>query len=427
MAWAFLRFLCKESAMQAVNKSRPTVAAMLLSAIALPGGVRAETVENLSDMVTQGKINLDFRYRYEYVDEDGFGPEAKASTLRSRLGLTSADWRGLSFLLEFSNVSYVGDDDYNSTENGKTQYPVVADPKGTEVNQALLRYGWEGLTGTYGRQVINLGDQRFVGSVAWRQNEQTFDGYRAQWGSDFGLSLDYAYVYNVNRIFGPDDTNAQPAEWHGDINLFRADYRLGESHTFTGFAYSLEINDRSAWPAARSVDNSCMSYGAEYNGRIGPVAARAGYATQSDAGDSQLDYDAQWYVLEASMDVSVVNARVGYEVLGSDNQVGFKTPLATLHKFQGWADKFLVTPAGGIEDLYVGLSGALGPVKLLAVWHDFQAEKGGQDYGSELDLSALWPVNERLSLELKYAGFAADNDSAYEDTDKTWLTVQFRI
>jgi hypothetical protein len=32
---------------------------------------------------------------------------------------------------------------------------------------------------------------------------------------------------------------------------------------------------------------------------------------------------------------------------------GFTTPLATLHKFQGWADKFLTTPVNGLADLYV--------------------------------------------------------------------------
>ena len=30
----------------------------------------------------------------------------------------------------------------------------------------------------------------------------------------------------------------------------------------------------------------------------------------------------------------------------------FQTLLATLHKFQGWADKFLTTPPNGIRDLY---------------------------------------------------------------------------
>lgn len=383
--------------------------------------------QELARMVTDGKASLNLRYRYEYVDQDGINKDANASTLRSRLTLASAAYSGFSFLTEFDNVSYIGDDDFNSTTNGKTRYPVVADPKGSEVNQAWLKYKWEDLTGTYGRQRIVLGNQRFVGGVAWRQNEQTFDGYRGQWASKSGLYADVAYVYNVNRIFGSDNDGAQPSTWHGDNYFVRLDFKFLEHHTITGFAYLLDIDERSGRSANQTVNNSTDTYGAEYKGKFGPVAARMAYATQSDAGDSQLDYDADYYVVEGKLALSGVTTTLGYEVLGSDNGVGFKTPLATLHKFQGWADKFLATPGDGIEDLYVGLSGALGPVKLGAVWHDFQAEQGSDDFGSEIDLSATWPIDKMLTLQLKYANFNSDDSARYQDTQKAWLTVSLAI
>ncbi|MBK6738506.1 MAG: hypothetical protein IPG64_11650 [Haliea sp.] len=106
-------------------------------------------------MLTKGVLSLDMRYRYEYVDEDGFDDEANASTLRSKVAFQSARYEGFSFLGELSNVSYIGADDFNSTENGKKQYPVVADPDGTELNQAWARYDWKELSGIYGRQRIN--------------------------------------------------------------------------------------------------------------------------------------------------------------------------------------------------------------------------------------------------------------------------------
>lgn len=383
--------------------------------------------DNIASMVTDGKLNLDLRYRYEFVDEDGFSDEANASTLRTRLGFESASYQGFSFLTEFSNVSYVGDDDFNSTTNGKTNYPVVADPKGTELNQAWLKYNWQQLSGIYGRQRIVQGNQRFIGDVGWRQNDQTFNGFRAQWVSSFGLSADYAYVNRVNRIFGPDNSVAQPATWHGDNHFLRLDLKLLEQHTLSGFAYLLDIDNRSDWSPNKSVNNSTDTYGVEYNGKLGPVTARAAYALQTDAGDSQLDYDATYYVVEGNMPLLGVNAQLGYEVLGADNGVGFQTPLATLHKFQGWADKFLATPGAGIEDWYFGVSGALGPLKLAAVWHDFQAEQGSDDFGSELDLSATWPIDKRLSLQLKYANFNTDDSALYEDTQKAWFTISFAL
>jgi hypothetical protein len=35
-----------------------------------------------------------------------------------------------------------------------------------------------------------------------------------------------SYVYNVNRISGPDDSIAQPAYWKGNLHLARRDSKL---------------------------------------------------------------------------------------------------------------------------------------------------------------------------------------------------------
>ncbi len=403
--------------------------AFLLAAL----GVQSSTVfaqdaapADFTGMVTEGKAALDLRYRYEYVDDEGFSRNAKASTLRTRLTFSSAAYKGFSFLLEFDDVTAVGSDDYNSTANGKTQYPVVADPEGTEVNQAWIRYGQGSGSGSYGRQRILHDDQRFVGGVGWRQNEQTYDGFRARYKGEQGLNIDYAYVYNINRIFGPDDGPVQPASLHGENHFFRADWQFAEAHTLSGYAYLLDIDEDLAYPAGRSVGNSSDTWGLKYSGAFGPVAVRAAYASQSDAGDNPVNYDADYYLVEGDLKLSGLKASLGYEVLGAGDGVGFKTPFATLHKFQGWADKFLVTPADGIEDFYVGLSGALGPVKLGGFYHDFQAEDSSEDYGSEIDLVATWPVTKQLTLQLKYASFSSDSD-AYTDADKAWMTVQFKL
>ena len=413
--------------MECVIKPRSLLAAAICITAALPVLAEEPLAGGITDMFTQGSVGVNFRYRYEYVDQDGFNDEAKASTLLSKVTYTSAPYAGFAFLVEGTNVHFVGPDDFNSTDNGKTQYPVVPDPEGTEVNQAWLKYSWQETSGTYGRQVINYGNQRFVGGVAWRQNEQTFDAFRAQAATAFGLSLDYTYAYKVNRIFGPDDNMAQPSQWSGNNNFLRVEYRLLENHAVAGFAYLLDIDDRTGWSPNLSVNNSSDTYGARYDGRFGPVAVRAAYASQSNAGNSSLDYDADYYMIESEAAFFGVTGTLCYEVLGSDNGVGFKTPLATLHKFQGWADKFLVTPADGIEDLYIGVSGVVGPVNLAATWHDFQAEKGSDDFGSEIDLAATWPVSKMWNLQLKYANFNTDDKALYQDTQKVWLTVQLKI
>lgn len=402
------------------------VSGLLAAGIAAGAQAQDGLTDDLAKAVNEGSVKLDLRYRFENVDDDAFDKDANASTLRTRVTFQSGNLAGFDALVEFDNVTYVGNDNFNSTENGVTDRPVVADPKGTEVNQAKLTYTWNNLVNSYGRQRILHGNQRFVGGVAWRQNEQTYDGFRAKWGSQDVVVLDYAYVYNINRIFGPDDSAAQPANWHGTNHLARLDWTVFENHKLSGFYYGLDIDERGSWSPNKSVNNSSDTYGLEYSGKFGPVAAKAAWATQSEAGDSYLDYDADYYMLEGGMNFDVVNVKLGYEVLGAGDGVGFKTPLATLHKFQGWTDKFLGTPGDGIEDIYLGATGKLGPVKLGAFYHDFTAEDSSEDFGTEWDLVGTWPVTKHLTTQLKYANFSSDSDR-YSDTQKVWVTLQLKL
>ena len=200
------------------------LAATVLGISAVPAIAQETAAADFTSMFTQGKASFNFRYRYEFVDDANFNKDAKASTLRSRLTFTSAAYKGFSFLTEFDDVSTIGSDNYNSTANAKGEYPVVANPEGTEVNQAWIKYAVDSLSASYGRQRILRGGQRFVGGVTWRQNEQTYDGFRALYQGGSSLNLDYAY--NVDRIFGPDDSSAQPANWRGENHLARADFKF---------------------------------------------------------------------------------------------------------------------------------------------------------------------------------------------------------
>ena len=58
---------------------------------------------------------------------------------------------------------------------------------------------------------------------------------------------------------------------------------------------------------------------------------------------------------EAGLDWPVFGFKLGYEVLEGSGTAGesFQTPLATLHKFNGWADQFLLTPGTGLQDTYL--------------------------------------------------------------------------
>lgn len=393
------------------------VPAILLLLLALPA--QASKYEELKKAVQDGEVDFDFRYRYEFVDQDGSSDNAGASTLRSRITYTSGAISGWTAGVEADYVALIGSERYNSTANGNTEYPVVADPEGFDLNQAYLRYQNDAGTFTAGRQRIVHGSQRFIGGVAWRQNEQTFDALRAQIKASDSLSLNYTYVWNVNRIFGPED-GAQPSDWRSDSHLLMGAWKMRDGHTFEVFAYLLDFDNDNGLP------NSAATYGLGYAGKFGPVKVKASYATQSDYADSPLDYDADYYSIDLSSEVLAVTLNAGIEVLGSDSgAVGFRTPLATLHKFQGWSDKFLATPSSGIEDLYAGIAGTAGRVKLTLTYHDFRSRQGSLDYGEELNLVATAPLAEGITLQLKFAEYRADDFAT--DTTKAWLTLSVKI
>ncbi|TNE81900.1 MAG: hypothetical protein EP334_02045, partial [Gammaproteobacteria bacterium] len=138
----------------------------------------AEEATSFSEIFTKSDTKFNFRYRYEYVDEDNGKEHAKASTLKSRVTWSSASYSGFSALLEVDDVSQIGSEQYATPSNGQSQYSVVADPDGTTINQAYLQYKNDYFTGSAGRQRILHAGQRFVGGVGWRQNEQTYDSFR---------------------------------------------------------------------------------------------------------------------------------------------------------------------------------------------------------------------------------------------------------
>jgi hypothetical protein len=282
------------------------------------------------------------------------------------------------------------------------------------VNKSLDR-----TTLTFGRQRVVHDDQRFVGNVGWRQNEQTLDALRANWGTP-KVKLDLTYATQVNRVFGPDSAQGK---WDGDIVLANFAYTLSIG-TLSLFDYYLDIDNSSA---ASSNTLGIKLMGSKPLGKLTATYALS-YAEQAEAGANPANLAADYALVEGGLTFAKFGLGLGVELLGSDGITGFSTPLATLHAFQGWADKFLATPAAGIEDRYVrfsypfGKRGRFTNIAATALFHDFTADVGGAHFGEELDLQ-LVARTERVALTLKYADYRAD--ALFTDTDKLWLSVDY--
>ncbi len=382
------------------------------------------------DSKRPGSLHLaaDFRYRAEAVDQEGFDRNALASTLRSRLTVTMTPAATWSWVLELDDVRALGAERYNSTSNGRSRYPVVADPEGTDLNRAALAWRGRGITLRAGRQRIAHGSERFLGGVAWRQNEQTYDGLRLRWEPADSWSMDASYVATVRRIFGPDD-GAQPANWDGDSLFLRGEWQPAAGLTLRPFAYRVDVDPDAGFPPAATVDNSSDTVGVGGDWSAGPLTLEGAYARQWDQGASTLDYAAGYYLARAAYEHRGVRLELSREVLGGDKGSGFRTPLATLHKFQGWADVFLTTPAGGIEDTSLALEGGTRALSWRVVTHRFRAEQGNQEYGREFDLNVHWRLNDRLSLQFRFADFDGHGagDDAFRDVRKAWFIARLAL
>lgn len=394
------------------NLGKFTLSLLSAAILAAPVVNAGETAhgKSITQALSDSEVSVNFRARYEGVDQDGIEKNADALTLKSRITVKTGAYNNFSAGIEVDNVhAFV--DDYNSKTNGQTQYPVVADPEGTDVNQAFIKYANSGFSAIVGRQRVLHNNQRFVGGVGWRQNEQTYDGVRAQYEAG-AFAVDYSYIHNINGITGGDSS--------GDFHLVNAKFKINKSHKVSAFTYILDYDASAA--------NSSSTYGGLYNGKFGPVFVNASVASQSDNGDNPTSYTALYLNGEVGSKFGPVTVLGGYELLGSDNGVGFNTPLATKHKFNGWADKFLGTPTQGLEDVYLTAKGKVAGVKLSATYHDFSSDEGSIDFGNELDLVAVYKINKNYGALVKFANYSAgDSDQKPTDTNKLWvqLTAKF--
>lgn len=356
------------------------------------------------------------RLRYEHVDQAGVDENAHAGTLRIRAGMETGAVAATTGLVEFEWVEHLAGD-YNSTLNGKTAYPVVADPQAVEVNRLqLTNRSLPGTTIRAGRQRIILDDSRFVGNVGWRQNEQTFDAVRLTHTAIDDVTVSVAYLWQVNRIFGDDSPMGR---WNGDSFLANAGFESPVG-TLTGFAYRVEIRE-----APRL---STQTYGVRLAGRrpVGPsgvtVTYRVSAAHQSDYRNNPQDYGQPYYLAALGVEKGGFSAGLNWESLGGNGTIAVSTPLATLHKFQGWADVFLATPPDGLTDLYgeIGYTWRTSRprLRLGAVYHRFEAERGGRHYGDEIDLVLALSWGE-YSLALKFADYDAADFAG--DRRKIWV------
>lgn len=401
---------------------RRVILAGLLSAA--PGIGNTANSTTPGEAVASGTPTLNLRPRYEYADQAG-KETGQAATLRTLAGWRTGSWQGLSGTVELIDVGRL-DDDYNDNLNGKTQYPVIADPDNTDINQLYLDY--TGLPDTKlraGRQSIKLDNVRFIGNIEFRQVMQVFNGVTMENSSLPDTRLYAGYLGRVK--------NVNTKQHDTDTILLNARYATTPNDALVGYGYFQDQNDAiaaTAFQGAAPADASNRSIGLRADGAH-PLNAdwkilyTAEYAKQADYSGGDPRIDASYTRLGIGGQWHDLFLRADQEVLGSnDGRYAFQFPLATNHLFQGWADQFLTTPRQGIRDRFVTAGAKIEKAQLLAEFHDFRSDFANIDFGKEFDFSISYPLLPKLLGKIEYADYqAGDTASGKVDLTRVWITL----
>ncbi|MDK1119000.1 MAG: hypothetical protein QGM50_09450 [Anaerolineae bacterium] len=297
-----------------------------------------------------------------------------------------------------------------------------------------------GTTIKLGRQIITYRKapfHRFMGTVLWCQNWQNHDAFTLQNKSLANTTINYAYSWNVNRIF-TDKAVGGKGEFDSDSHFVNVKYDGFKYAKLEGYAYLLDFDN--------SPVNSTETFGGRISGSY-PTSKNmkiiyAGeYASQDDYGSAIVELDEDYYLGEIGVKfmlgnvISSVMLKFDYEVLTGNGTNAFLTPLATGHAFQGWADRFLFTPADGIEDAYFTAVVMAYGAKFIASYHMIESDNLGYDYGDELDLLLTKTFKDHYTFGAKIAIYDADTNATNvarggiraADVTKTWFWAQIKF
>jgi len=394
-----------------------------LALVATPGA----PAESIGQAMEDGTFHFDGRLRFERVRQTNFTEDANALTFRARFGFETAPFKGFKILAEGDFTRALGIDGYNSTVNGKTGVPVIADPVSARLNRAALAFiGLPQTTVSAGRQYLLFDDARFIAlPAAFRQNEPSFDSVSVKTEALPRMTFNYAFVWRVNQVFG---SRSPQGHVNGGIHLLNASYSGLPVGTVTAYAYLIGLDSAPS--------SSSQTYGVRLTGkqtfrRNVDISYAVGFARQADYKNNAGNFALAFLEAEGGISYKKMTLKAGYQKLGGNGTAAFQTPLGTLHAFQGFADQFVTTPRSGIQDAYVQAGFKTDELPLLGtvgatVWfHDFSPDRAGPDLGEGIDflVSAAPKIHgRRYVFSFTHARFYGS--PIMPDVNKIWLTAE---
>ncbi|MEL7122481.1 MAG: alginate export family protein [Bacteroidota bacterium] len=384
---------------------RLVVAVFLLIGISA-NGQEQDQEDDLAKAIGSGEFIFNGKLRF-WNANDNAAKSSQAYTFGTNFGYLTKAYKGFQVYIEGESVVAITPDLYFDGLNGLTDRTNVTDPETLELNQMHIAYNGSfndtELEVKVGRQAAIVEDERFIGRVSARQDDQTFDALYGRLQNDQkGLAFEYAYMYQVNRLL------AEEVDWRSDSHVFMLRYFKNKKIRFGFFCHLLDFQDD-----APNVSN--QTYGITID--RGPLPEdkialnyRTAFAYQSDFGDNSTDYEAFLLNLEAGVSFpSLASFNIGYELASSDNGVAsYQFPLSTGQRLHRISDVFIDPPADGLQnpyftaeanDLFWGIGGWLG-------YHAYFSDEEGDFLGQEIDVVLYKQlIPDLLRAEITYGSF----------------------
>ncbi|MEM8509557.1 MAG: alginate export family protein [Bacteroidota bacterium] len=395
--------------MESKEKACHCMAAQLLTAVFLllcGSGFSQDQENDLSKAISSGEFVFNGKLRFWHANDDA-AKASQAYTFGTNFGYLTKSYKGFQIYIEGESVVALTPDQYFDGLNGLTDLTNVTDPETLELNQLHIAYD-NSFNETMvevkvGRQAAIVEDERFIGRVSARQDDQTFDALYGKIQNDQkGLAFEYAYFYQINRLL------AEEVDWRSDSHIVMLRYYKNQKIRFGVFTHLLDFQED-----APSVSNQTFGItidrGALPEDKLA-LTYKTAFAYQSNYGSNPTDYDA--FLINAEVGISFPSLgifNVGYELASSDNSIAsYQFPLSTGQRLHRISDVFIDPPADGLHNpyftgeannLFWGIGGWLG-------YHAYFSEEEGDFLGQEIDVVLYRQiVPGLLRAEITYGSF----------------------
>jgi hypothetical protein len=412
-----------------VNRALAMVSPIPASARSLTYARPPAQEDSLMAALTRGDVIIDARLRYEHVTQASAPLPASAATARLRVGYETAAFRGVFAGIEGEITRELAGkrSDGAIVLSGR---PTIPDPDSETLNQ--LYAGWsmagdDGMTSVravFGRQRLIYDNERWIGAGAFRQNDQTFDAVAIEGRPMPHMAVRYAYIDGVNRVLGNSTPNGH---WRSDSHAIGMTTDLVPYGLLTGYAYLIDLQSAPQFSSA--------TYGVRYDtmatGGEAMFGVEAEVARQTDYRHNTADFALTYALLRPSIHYQDTTLFAGVEFLEGNGVNSVQTPLATLHRQNGWADVVDIIPAQGLRDVHVRYLQEfpdLGPIKTPRVdlrLHHFTSDSGAVTYGTEFDADLNVSMMGYATVGVRWARYEANSFAS--DTQKVWFYVETRF